>query len=524
MTVNVKRLFKTIFLLVFAFALPLFGQYVAPYVSVQGTLSSSNGMPAKNFVLSFQPTQLFFIGGTSVVVSGSTCGTDVTGAVVGVRNPLSNPVVSVTLGTGTLPAATYWVAVSWYDTYSHQTLVSPIVTAQLTSAGSLNVSPPVAGAPANALGMNVYIGTSASALTYQGHTVTTTATYVQSSALTTGAATPTVNTTVCQVVANDAGWPTGTGYNVSLSDPSGNTMPGYPMQWQFTGPGSAYNLSNGLPYYDGRVSYPAPLLTQPYNHNMQSINGPLSMGTPGGIGYNIVNVNEIGVGTQLPAWGVDVEGSALAGAINAKTGYLLNGAAGAAGQCLVSDGTYFDTPASCISALPTIYYQTVSRDNISLTQRPTLNFSTAFGVTDGSSPAATTVDLATLIAAGSCTNCALSYDAYGRTLTATSGNPLPYIEELEVAGCSISSGGSYSECSVNFTWTTPFSDATYVASCTGVNPTSTGAEWQATLSGFSSKTAAGLTVNVTTQGTSYPQGFGFVDCIAVCKAGASCQP
>jgi hypothetical protein len=48
-------------------------------------------------------------------------------------------------------------------------------------------------------------------------------------------------------VANDAGWPTGTGYTVALTDQAGNTYPGYPMQWQLLNPGSTYNLAQGLP-------------------------------------------------------------------------------------------------------------------------------------------------------------------------------------------------------------------------------------------------------------------------------------
>lgn len=330
-------------------ATPCRAQYTAPYVSLSGTLSASNGMPAQNYVLSFQPNQLFFVGGTSVVVSGSTCATDSTGVVVGVRNPLTATPVAVGY-TGTLPIGNYWVEATWYDSYGNQTLASPAASAQLTAQGQLVVSPPSGGAPANAIGMDVYIGTSVSALAYQGQTTAVTASFTQSTALATGVAPPTRNGTVCQVVANDAGWPTGTGYQFSMTDPSGNTLPGYPVLVQFLGPGSAYNLSSGLPYYNGRVIYPVPVLTQPTNHNMQSINGPLSMGQPGGVGYNIVNVGELGVGTSLPGWGVDVEGSALAGAVNAATGYLVNGNGGTAGYCLGSDGSYYDVGIGCITA------------------------------------------------------------------------------------------------------------------------------------------------------------------------------
>lgn len=360
-------------------------QYVPPYVNLTGPLSSSNGMPAQNYVLNFQPNQLFYVGGTTVVVSGSTCGTDTTGQIVGVRNPLTAPVVSITYGTGTLQPGNYWMAVSWYDSYGRQTLVSPVVMQQLTSVGSLNISPPGGGAPANAIGMNVYIGTAATSLVYQGQTASTTATYVQSTNLVTGAASPTQNTTVCQVVANDAGWPTGTGYNFSITTPTGNTLPGYPVLTQFLGPGSTYNFANGMPLYNGRIIYPTPLVLQPYNHNPQSISGPLSMGQPSGVEYPIYNVLQLGVGTAVPAWGVDVEGSGLLGAINANTGYLVNGAAPPVNTCLGStDGLYFDTALTCITSLPTMYYQTVTLTTTAsgaLTQRPYIAMGPGTGLT-----------------------------------------------------------------------------------------------------------------------------------------------
>ena len=111
-----------------------------------------------------------------------------------------------------------------------------------------------------------------------------------------------------------------------------------------------------------------PVLTIPYNHNPQSISGPLSLTS-----YNLYNVGALGVGTGLPAWGVDVEGSGLDSEINAAGGYLVNGAAGSSGQCLASNGTVFNTPVSCITSLPALYYQTVYSNGTPLTQEPVLN-------------------------------------------------------------------------------------------------------------------------------------------------------
>lgn len=327
-------------------------QYTPPYVEFVGTFSSSNGMPAPDYAIEFQPTQVMFVGGTSVVVEPSHCATDKNGAVVGIDNPQQPPIVSST-GSGALPAGTYYTKFSWYDTYNHETLTSPEIALQLNTAGSLVVTPPATGAPLNALGMFVYIGTTPGGETYQGESLTPTGSYTQAAALASGGTPQVANTTVCQVVANDAAWPIG-GYTVTFFDGEGNPVPGFPQQWQMIGPGSAFNISQGFPIWNGRTTYPVPVLTIPTNHNPQSISGSLSLS-----GYNLYNVGEIGVGTALPAWGVDVEGSGLAGLVNARGGYLVNGASGTAGECLASDGTAFNTVVACVTSLPSINYQTV---------------------------------------------------------------------------------------------------------------------------------------------------------------------
>jgi hypothetical protein len=402
-------------------ALPAFGQqFVAPYVTLQGTLSNSSGIPAQNATLTFQLNQAGFVAGTATIVTSSQCSTDVSGAVVGVGNPQTGPRVSVQY-TGTLPAANYYVEYTWYDQFGNQTLASPEVRMQLSAVGELQILPPVGSGPPQATGMDVYIGTSSGGETYQGQTTSTTAQYTQAVPLTTGAAVPNRNATPCRVFANDAIWPTGTGYQVSLVDSSGNTLFQYPQMWQVLGPGSTYNLSQGIPYYNGQVTYPVPILSQPTNHNPQSISGPLIMGQPGGAMYSITNVSQLGVGTALPGWGIDVEGSGLNGLVNSVDGYLVNGAAGTSGQCLASDGTAFDRAQNCITALPTFYYQTVASAGTAKTQRPTLNFNAYFTLTDSSSPAETTVapvttgseaKLATAAAAGTNGHC-VQWDASG---------------------------------------------------------------------------------------------------------------
>ncbi|MGA8730303.1 MAG: hypothetical protein WB608_16230 [Terracidiphilus sp.] len=324
----------------------------AQYVTIQGTLQASNGLPAVNYTIAFTPTQWFYVAGTGVTVNLTTyCGTSIDGSVVGITNPLQDTINTPSYGSGTLPAGNYYSVYTWYTATATETLVSPETTAQMTSTGTLQIAPPPGPLPAGVVGMKVYIGLTSGSETYQGSTVGTSV-FNQAAPIVNGSLEPGANTTVCKEIANDAGWPTGTGYVVSLTDPSGNTLPGYPMTWQILGPNSTINLSNGLPYYHGVVTYPVPILASPQNHGAQSISGPLSL-----TGYNLVNVGALGVGTGLPAWGVDVEGSGLNGFINAKSGYLVNGAAGSSGNCLLSDGTAYDTAGNCFMGTP--FYQAV---------------------------------------------------------------------------------------------------------------------------------------------------------------------
>lgn len=361
----------------------------APYITLSGVLQTSNGLPAVNNAVNFKPSQIFFVAGTGVVVPSSTnCATSIDGSVVGTRNPLIASVVTPVF-SGTLPIGNYYVAIAFYDAAGHITLVGPETVQQLVSTGGLSIAPPVSGVPSTAVGMKVYIGTTAGGETLQGQTVGS-ASFSQSVPLVSGAALPASNNTVCQQIANDAGWPTGTGYNVSMTDSNGNTLPGYPMQWQLLGPGTTINLSMGLPYYTGTVYFPSPVLASPLNHATQSISGPISLSN-----YNLFNVNRLGVGTALPAWPVDVE----TGPVNASGGYIYNGGAGViTGNCLLADSDTFHTfrvPGTCVTSLPTLYYQTVYANAVAQTQRSQLNFSSRFTLSDSSSPSRTTVDMAT---------------------------------------------------------------------------------------------------------------------------------
>lgn len=342
-----------------------------------------------------------------VVVSAPvTCATTVDGTMVGVLNPLQPPQLSTSF-SGTLAAGNYFVQVAWYDAAGHLTLPGTEVKKQLTATGSLTVSLPANGKPQNAVGMKVYIGSSSGGETLQG-TTTGTAAYTQSSALTSGAAVPTTNNTLCQVAANDAAWPTGTGYRVTINSSNGTVMPGFPSQWQLLGPGTTINVSNGLPLYNGNVTYPIPILARPYNHVEQSISGPLSL-----THYNLLDVGAIGVGTGTPGYAIDVEN----GAVNASGGFVFNGGAGVStGNCLSADSDLahtFRIPVPCVSSLPTTYYQTLQSNGTPQTQEPAANFSTNF--TLGTASGATTIDLIHVGTPGTYVSpSSFTTDAFGR--------------------------------------------------------------------------------------------------------------
>jgi hypothetical protein len=389
----------------------------AAQVTLSGNLRSANGLPAKNYTINFQPSQQGYIAGCGInLATPIQCATSIDGSVVLLPNPVT-PTINTVGGAGAVTPGNYYIVYQWYDALGHVSLPSPESVITLSTITAITVNPPSSGVPSTAVGMQVFIGTTSGGETLQGSTVGT-ASYVLLFPPSGSTVPATTNNSICVVTANDAIWPTGTGYITSLTDSSGNSVPGYPMQWQLNGAGTTISLSNGLPYYHGVATFPAPVLAQPQNHGAQSINGPLTLGS-----YNFT-AGGVGIFTNIPAYPIDVEGS-TAGKINAAGGYLVNGSAGTSGQGLCSNGTAL---ASFCTFLTTasLFYQTVDSNGTPQTQRPTLNFTSRFATSDSASPAQTTVDLgASGVSAGAYTCPNITFDSFGRATAAANGSCSP---------------------------------------------------------------------------------------------------
>jgi hypothetical protein len=137
---------------------------------------------------------------------------------------------------------------------------------------------------------------------------------------------------------------------------------------QFLGPGNTINLSQGLPYYNGTITYPIPILARPYGHGPQSISGPLSLG---GYELTVGEINASGLvifpdggvlngtfsGTPTFSGNVDFTGIPVFGTFNMTGNLLINGVAGTNGYCYGTNGTaieYINCGASSVGGTPTL--------------------------------------------------------------------------------------------------------------------------------------------------------------------------
>jgi hypothetical protein len=249
--------------------------------TVTGRLQTATGGAVTNGTLSFRLSQPAVIVGTaSVVTSPASCYISAAGNIVGVPDPLVAPILSANTVSGSLPAGTYFVVVT-YAGASGESVASPESTVVLSAQGTLIVSAPVKQ-PANATGYNVYIGTSSGAETLQA-SVTGFTQYSQTSALGSGAASPGSNSSVCSLAFSDQLIPSGTYYSVNLVNKNGSTIAGFPQTWcTYGGQAGVINVSNGAPTGNcgtNGVFYPTPIFAAPQNNAPQSISSALSLGT-----------------------------------------------------------------------------------------------------------------------------------------------------------------------------------------------------------------------------------------------------
>jgi hypothetical protein len=245
---------------------------------------ASSGKGLANGTLTFTLSQAAVVSGTaSIVTSPVSCYTDASGNVVGLPNPLTSPSLSPNSGSGSLPPRTYFVRYTWANT-SGETVGSGEAVLTTTQNGTLIVQVP-ANPPANATQWKIYIGTASGGETLQATQTAPFTSYSQSVALVAGTALPAANTTVCSLRFNDELQPSYTAYTVTLITSTGANIPGFPQKWYLSGGAAGtVNVGQGSPLYNGTVVYPQPIISNPAQSSMQSLNGPLNMN-----GFAIIN-------------------------------------------------------------------------------------------------------------------------------------------------------------------------------------------------------------------------------------------
>jgi hypothetical protein len=286
--------------------------------TVTGQIQTSSGGAVANGTLTFTLSQSAILSGTATIVPSTvSCYTSSNGAITGVPDPLTLPVVTTNTASGTLSGGTYYVKVTYRAT-SGESIASPERTIVLSSAGTLIIAAPVSQ-PASAAGYNVYIGTAPGAETLQG-IVTGWTNYSQSSALAAGSNPPNSNTSACVIRFSDELIPSGTYYTVNLVSRTGAQFAGYPQTWcTYGGTGGTINVSNGAPTGNcgsNGVFYPTPILAIPPGGSgaQQSIDGDL---VPGISGENL--------GSPAKRWDgffASLDVSAYSAAINDPFGFI----------------------------------------------------------------------------------------------------------------------------------------------------------------------------------------------------------
>jgi hypothetical protein len=253
--------------------------FTAPTSQINGTIATSAGGAVSDSTLTFTLSQPALVSGTAAMAAVTTrCYTSLKGNVVGVADPLVDPVLTTNTDRGTLPAGAYAVSIT-YVSPSGQSLPSPAGFAVLSSQGTINVNAPQIH-PNSATGYNVYMGASTGSETLQG-SVTGWNQYQQRIPLISGASQPGKNSTTCKVYFSDELTPTGTYYTVDLINRNGSEVAGYPQTWcTYGGAGGAINLSQGAPTGNCNPnggSYPTRIFANPQANSPRGLNRPLNL-------------------------------------------------------------------------------------------------------------------------------------------------------------------------------------------------------------------------------------------------------
>jgi hypothetical protein len=276
-------------LLIFAICLGMLASAVGQVVpgggvggTITGQIQTATGGSITNGTLTFSLSQPAILSNTATLSTNQVaCYTSAGGNITGVPDPLVLPIVSVNLASGTLPAATYYVKLYYFNA-SGNSIASPEVAVSL-SGGTLIVTPPSLQ-PGSATGYGVAISATSGAEVIQG-TVTGWTQFQQSQPLLSGSAAPTVNTSSCNIYFSDQLVPTGTYYTVNLINRNGSQVAGFPQSWcTYGGAGGVINVSQGAPTGNCNVSgvfYPTPIFASPANNATQSVASPIAF--PGGI-------------------------------------------------------------------------------------------------------------------------------------------------------------------------------------------------------------------------------------------------
>src|ERR1041384_1726711 len=261
----------------------LLGVFSAEAQDVTGLLRTPTGALIQDATIGLGLNQAGISPGSfTVVPMTDTCGTDTLGNVVGMTRRITTPTVVPSTASGTVPAGTYYTAITFFRYNSQampdfamrtETETSPVTLTLLTSAGHLTVTAPAQPALAN--GYVIYVGTSPSTLKFQTH-VDNGTNGVVSSFLTATAA-PTSNNTVCSPIFNDAIIPSFTFYRTSVTLRTGATAPGFPQNWYLAGSGVDISTVYPVANVANATRFPSPLLANPSSNAQQSVASPVTL-------------------------------------------------------------------------------------------------------------------------------------------------------------------------------------------------------------------------------------------------------